>query len=61
MKQRQRMKIMKDVTKEIRSKGRMDADSGWWVSELLAADCDKAWIHPGWEDTMQTGLIGWRR
>ena len=23
------------------------------VAELLAADCEKAWIHPGWEDTMQ--------
>ena len=22
-------------------------------SELLAADCEKAWIHTGWEDTMQ--------
>ena len=24
-----------------------------WVSELLAADCEKVWIHTGWEDTMQ--------
>ena len=35
------------------SKGRMNAESRWWVSELLAADCEKAWIHTGWEDTMQ--------
>ena len=27
--------------------------SRWSVSELLAADCEKAWIHTGWEDTMQ--------
>ena len=53
MKQQQRMKIMKDLTQKIRSKGRMDAESRWWVAELLAADCEKAWIHPGWEDTMQ--------
>ena len=53
MKQQQRMKIVKDLTKKIRSKGRMDAESRWWVTELLAADCEKAWIHPGWEDTMQ--------
>ena len=53
MKQQQRMKIMKDLTKRIRSKGRRDAESRWWVTELLAADCEKAWIHPGWEDTMQ--------
>ena len=31
----------------------MDAENRWWVTELLAADCEKAWIHPGWEDTMQ--------
>ena len=49
MKQQQRAKIMK----KIRSKGRMDAENRWWVNELLAADCEKAWIHPGCEDTMQ--------
>ena len=54
MKQQRRMKIMMDLTKKIRSKGRVDAENRWWVSELLAADCEKAWIHPGWEDTMQT-------
>ena len=37
-KKQQRMKIMKDLTKKIRSKERMDAESRWWVSELLAAD-----------------------
>ena len=52
-KQQQRMMIMKDLTKKIKSTGRMDAESRWWVIELLAADCEKAWIHPGWEDTMQ--------
>ena len=45
--------IMKDLTKKIRSEGRVDAKNRWWVSELLAADCEKAWIHAGWEDTMQ--------
>ena len=53
MKQQHWMKIMKDLTKKIRSKGRMDAENRWLVTELLAADCEKAWIHPGWEDTMQ--------
>ena len=24
-----------------------------WVTGLVAADGEKAWIHPGWEDTMQ--------
>ena len=46
MKQQQRMAIMKDLIKKIRSKWK-------WVSELLAKDCEKAWIHTGWEDTMQ--------
>ena len=26
---------------------RKNGRSRWWVSELLAADCEKAWIHPG--------------
>ena len=30
----------------------MDANRSWWVSALRAADCGKAWLHPGWEDTM---------
>ena len=38
MKQQQRMKITKDLTKKIRSKARMDAESRWWVTELVAAD-----------------------
>ena len=37
------MKVMKDMTRKIRSKGRMDANNSWSVSELLAADCEKAW------------------
>ena len=23
------------------------------VTEILATDCEKAWIHTGWKDTMQ--------
>ena len=53
MKQQQRMAIMKDLKKKSRSKGRMDAPNLWWVSELLARDCEEAWIHTGWEDTLQ--------
>ena len=53
MKRQQRMKIMKDMTKKIRSKGRLEANSSWCVSELLAAECEKAWLHEGLEDTMQ--------
>ena len=24
----------------------------WWVAEMFAKDCEKAWTHTGWEDTM---------
>ena len=34
----QRMVVLKDMTKMIRSKSRMDAENRWWVAELLAAD-----------------------
>ena len=53
MKQQQRMVIMKHLIRNIRSKERMDAKNRWWVAEVLAADSETAWIHTGWEDTMQ--------
>ena len=53
MKQQQRMAIMTDLMKKIRSKGSMDAKNRWWVSELLAKECEKAWTHTGWDDTVQ--------
>ena len=31
----------------------MDAKNRWWVAELKAADCEKAWIHARWEDATQ--------
>ena len=49
MKQQQRMNIMKDLTKKTWSEGRTYAESRLCVSELLAADCEKAWIHPAWK------------
>ena len=53
MKRQRKMKIMKDLTMKIRSRGRMYAANRCWVAELLAADCEKAWLHPGEEETMQ--------
>ena len=47
MKQQQRMAIMKDLIKKNRSKRGVDAKNRWWVSELQAKDCEKAWIHTG--------------
>ena len=49
----QRIKVMKDMTKKLRSKGIMDAENRWWVAELFAADCEKAWVHPEEAETMQ--------
>ena len=33
MRQQQRMKVMTDMTRKIKPKGRMDARNSWWVSE----------------------------
>ena len=38
MMQPQRMAIIEDLTKKIRSKGSMDAQNRWWVAELLAKE-----------------------
>ena len=46
------MATMTDLLKEIRSNGISDAKNRWWVAEILATDCEKAWTHAGWEDTM---------
>ena len=35
----------------------MDAENRWWVAELLAADCEKAWPHPGEKETMQKWYV----
>ena len=53
MRHQQRMKVMKDVTRKIRARRRMEANNSWWVREQLAADCEQAWLHSGWEDAMQ--------
>ena len=36
----------------------MDAENRWWVADLLAADCEKAWLHPEEEEHVQT-LLHW--
>ena len=52
MKQHQRVKTMTDMIRRIKAKGGVDANNSWWDSELLAADCRKAVLHPEWEDTV---------
>ena len=51
------MKVMKAMMRKIRSKERMDAENRWWVAELLAGDCEKAWLHPEEEETMQKWYV----
>ena len=53
MRQLQRTIVMKDMTRKFKVKERMDANNCWFVSELLVANCEKAWLHSGWEDIMQ--------
>ena len=53
MKQQLRMAIMKDLIRKIRSKGRMDDRNRWLVAEILAAACEEAWTHAGWQDVLQ--------
>ena len=51
---------MKDMTKKIRSKERMDAHNRWWVADLLAADCEKAWLHQERKKPCKHGMFGWK-
>ena len=53
VKQEQRLKTMTDMLRKIKAKSRMDANKSWWVSELLAADCKKAWLRPALDTEQQ--------
>ena len=61
MKQQQRMASHERSDKENQIKsGRMDAKNRWWVAELLAKDCEKAWTHTGWRRYhAEMVRIGW--
>ena len=49
MKQQQRTATVKDLIKEKLDQKEewMPRADGWWVTEILATDCEKAWIHTG--------------
>ena len=53
MRQQQRMAIMKDLMRKIRSKGKVDAKNRLWVADILATECEKAWARAGWENVLQ--------
>ena len=61
MRRQQRMKVMKNMAKKIRSKGRMDAENRWWVAELLAAGCEKACGSIQKKKICNFFTFGWRR
>ena len=50
MKPQRRMNIMKDMT----------AENRWCFAELLAADCEKAWLQER-KKPCKHGLLGWRK
>ena len=60
MRRQQRKKVMKDMMKKIRLKGQMDATNRWWVAELLAADCEKAWSTQKKKKPCKNGTVGWK-
>ena len=63
MRRQQKFKVMKDMMKKIRSRGRMDAENPQWVAELLAADCDARKLGSIQErkKPCKNGMFGWRK
>ena len=53
MKQQQRMVVMKDLIRKIRSKGKWTLRIDGGFLSLWRQIVKKAWMHTGWEDTMQ--------
>ena len=42
------MEGMNRMMKKMRAQCGMDAPHSWWVSGLLAADCETSWFRPEW-------------
>ena len=55
------MMIMEDLTKKIRSKGRMDAKSRWWVLNCWRQTVRKRGFTQDGKILCRNGIIGWRR
>ena len=56
MTQQQRMKVMTDMTKKNRIKRQNGREQKLVGQRAAAADCQKAWLHPGQEDA----VLQWR-
>ena len=46
MRQQQRMKIRTDMTRKIKSKGRMDAKNSWWSAFVTGQEVETRALHP---------------
>ena len=53
VKQHERMAVKASMMRKMKAKSRLDVQSSWLVSDLLAAVCKKKWLHPEGEDTVQ--------
>ena len=42
---------------KLNQKEGLDAENRWWVAGSLAVDCEKAWLHPGEEETMHKWFV----
>ena len=60
MKRQQRTKIRKYMTKEIRSKVRIEADNRWWLSCWRRTARKRSSMMDG-RTLCQNGITGWRR
>ena len=52
------VKIMTEMMRKIKAKGRMGANSSSWVSELLAVDCKKCGIIHNRRTQCSDGTLG---
>ena len=46
-----------EMNRQRKIKRKDGCENRWWVAELLAGDCEKAWLHPGKEETMQKWCV----
>ena len=46
MRQQQMIKIMTDMTRTIKSKGRMDAKNSWWSAIVTGQEVETRALHP---------------
>ena len=58
LKQQERMRVMRGIIKRRKKVGRMDAPNNRWITELLAADCERMWLDSEGKEDMRM-CKGW--